>query len=221
MDHSKRVLVLFSGGRDSSSVAVEMAKNGYFVTLYTYQAGMSELIGRLGDSAPDIRHKELLQAFPSLIDEKRIIEGSLFLVRKLAIEKTNTAHVVYPIALALAVHAGAILYCLKNGIKEVACGYSGYQAKEDRYIEQREDFFNLMKEFLLEYGIIYHAPVINKSKEEVINILETHGVSSNSLENKSIFGGVGFKVEKALEYWEESLPSCKEYINTRRGVVVS
>jgi 7-cyano-7-deazaguanine synthase in queuosine biosynthesis len=212
MDHTKQVLVTFSGGRDSSSVAVEMAKQGYFITLYTYQAGMPELTGFLGDSAPDIRHKELLKAFPGLIDEHRVIEGSLYLVRKLAIEKTNSAHVVYPIALALAFHCGAILYCLKHGIKDLACGYSGYQAKEDRYIEQRDDFFNLMKDFVAEYGISYHAPAITKSKQEVIDTLEMHGVSSNSMENKSVFGGIDFDVSKALDYWNECIPYCKEYI---------
>ncbi len=213
MNDSKRVLVLYSGGRDSSSVAIDMARQGYFVTLYTYQAGLPELVGLRGDSAPEIRHAELLKAFPQQIDQSRVIEGSLFLIRKLAIEKTNSAHIVYPIALALAVHAGAILYCLKHGIKDIACGYSGYQAKEDRYIEQRDDFFELMKNFLGEYGIRYHAPAIKKSKQEVIDTLETFGVSSNSLENKSVFGGILFEVEKAHHYWEESLPFCREYVN--------
>ena len=119
---------------------------------------------------------------------------------------------VYPIALALAVHAEAIVYCLKNGIEYIACGYSGYQAKEDRYIEQREDFFELMKKFVGEYGIHYHAPVIKKSKKEIIDRLEMHSVSSNSLENKSLFGGIDFDTEKALDYWNESLPITKAYI---------
>ncbi len=212
MNNQKKVLVLFSGGRDSSSVAIEMAQDGYLVTLYTYQAGLPELVGQLGDSAPDIRHRELLKAFPCSIEEHRVIEGGLYLLRKLAIEKTNTTHVVYPIALALAVHTGAILYCLKNNINEIACGYSGYQAKEDRYIEQREDFFKLMEEFLAEYGIKYHAPALKKTKQEVIDTLEIHGVSSNSLENKSVFGAIPFDAEKAKIYWDDSLPLCKDYV---------
>lgn len=216
MEHAKRALVTFSGGRDSSSVAVEMAKKGYFVTLYTYQAGMPELTGPSGDSAPDIRHQELLKAFPGFVDEHRVIEGSLYLVRKLAIEKTNSTHVVYPIALALAFHAGAILYCLKHGIKDLACGYSGYQAKEDRYIEQRDDFFELMGKFLGEYGITYHAPAIKKSKQEVIDTLETYGISSNSMENKSVFGGISFDVSKAHEYWDECIPEVRKYIQEMR-----
>ena len=213
MDSSKKVaLVLFSGGRDSSATAIEMVRAGYSVRLFTYQAGLAELVGPHGDSAPDIRHMELMNAFTQHIDAKRIITGNLYLVRKLAIDKTNSTHVVYPIALALAVHSGAILYCLENDIHDIACGYSGYQAQQDRYIEQRDDFFERMRVFLKEYGIEYHTPIIKKSKQDVMDILEQCGISSNSLENKSIFGAVPFEVDKASEYWNESLPACREYI---------
>ena len=212
-DNKNNVLVLYSGGRDSSCAAVEMAKNGNRVRLYTYQAGALELVGFLGDSAPDIRHKELIAAFPEYIEEERIIEGSLYLIRKLAIERTNKIHVVYPIALALAVHAGAIVYCIKNGLSDIVSGYSGYQAREDKYIEQRADFIDLTKAFLGEYGIRYHTPVIDKEKDEVMDILERHNISSNSLENKSVFGGIYFDPAKALDYWNESIPVCRQYIS--------
>lgn len=212
MNKSKEILVLFSGGRDSSATAIEMARSGFQVNLFTYQAGLPELTGEQGDSAPNIRHKELFNTFPELISRDRIIEGNTYLLRKLAIEKTNSTHVVYPIALALAVHTQAIIYCLESGIKNIACGYSGYQAIEDRYIEQRDDFFQLMKSFLEDYEIEYRAPVIKKSKNEVIDILECNGVSSNSLENKSLFGAIPFDVSKAHDFWNESLPICCDYI---------
>lgn len=213
MKPPKETLVLFSGGRDSSATAIEMTRLGFQVNLFTYQAGLSELTGEQGDSAPNIRHKELLIALPESINKNRAIEGNTYLIRKLAIEKTNGAHVVYPIALALAVHSQAIIYCLENGIKSIACGYSGYQAVEDRYIEQREDFFELMKSFVNNYGIEYYAPVIKKSKNDVIDILERNGVSSNSLENKSLFGAIPFDITKAHTFWNESLPICHDYIN--------
>lgn len=212
MNHTKETLVLFSGGRDSSATAIEMTRYGFNVNLFTYQAGLPELTGEQGDSAPNIRHKELFNTFPGLINRNRIIEGDTYLIRKLAIEKTNETHVVYPIALALAVHTQAIIYCLENGIKNIACGYSGYQAIEDRYIEQRDDFFQLMKSFLNDYDIEYYAPVIKKSKNEIIDILERNGVSSNSLENKSLFGAIPFDVTKAHDFWNESLPICRDYI---------
>ena len=215
VNNKETCLLLFSGGKDSSAAAVKMIQGGYNIILYTYQAGMEELTGNNGDSAPDIRNNELLKVFPEEIQTDRVIEGSLYLIRKLAIEKTNSTHVVYPIALALAVHTNAIVYCLKNNIKNIACGYSGYQASEDRYIEQREDFFKLMKNFLDEYGINYHAPVINMSKEEVMDTLESFEISSNSLENKSVFGGVDFEIEHALAFWNESIGFCKEYISKR------
>lgn len=212
MNKQKGALVLFSGGRDSSATAIEMIKKDFYSTLFTYQAGLSELTGEQGDSAPSIRHKELISIFTESINKNRIIEGNTYLIRKLAIEKTNETHIVYPIALALAVHSQAIVYCLKNGIKNIACGYSGYQSAEDRYIEQRDDFSKLMKLFLNNYGIEYHTPIIKKTKNEVIDILERNGISSNSLENKSLFGAIPFDVKKAHDFWNECLPICHDYI---------
>ncbi|MXW77388.1 MAG: hypothetical protein F4Z57_00020 [Gemmatimonadetes bacterium] len=209
------VLVLYSGGRDSSAATVEMALKKNYVKLFTFQAGALEVAGRQGDSAPEIRHKELLTAFPEHIDPQRAIDGSTYIIRKLGIEKTNTAHVVYPITLALAAHCEAITYSLKYEIKKIACGYSGYQSDRDIYIEQRSDFAKLTADFVGEYGIAYHLPVIDKSESEIKNLLERHGISSNSLENKSLFGGVSFDIEYAHQYWNSCIPFCRKYLHER------
>ncbi len=214
MNSLKKVLVLFSGGRDSSATVVEMARQSYTVIPFTFQMGKGELIGINGDSAPDIRYLELLKLFPKNLGE-RVITSNSYLIRKIALEKTNSTHVVYPLALTLSFLSDAIIYCLKNDIQEIACGYSAYQAAEDRYIEQRDDFIILTKTFLKEYNILLHTPVIKKTKQEVMDILDQCGVSSNSLENKSLFGGISFDVEKSLDFWNESIPICKEYIKNR------
>lgn len=208
----KKVLVTFSGGRDSSAAALELARDGYQVLLFTFQGGLSELTGHAGDSAPDIRHKEINKAYPNLISKDRIMKGSTYLIRKLAIEKTNSTHVVYPLALILTVQSEAIVHCIKNNISNIAVGYSGYQADLERYIEQNDKYTKLLKIFLNEFGIELHTPVINKSKEDIIDILEKNGVSSNSLENKSVFGAIPFETDKAENFWHESLPICREYI---------
>lgn len=217
MDSPKKALVLFSGGRDSSATVVEMIRAGYKVKLFTYYE-FPGIVGPNGDSASSIRYKELLNSFPKQIDPDRIIKINAYLVRKLAIEKTNKTHVVYPIALALAIHVDAILYCLENDLHDVASGNSGYQAKENRYIEQQKHFCELTKSFLAEYGITYHTPVTEKTKEEIVDILEQCGVSSNSLEGKSIFGAISFDPDKALDFWEESIPLCREYIASMQSL---
>lgn len=214
----KKALVLFSGGKDSSATVVEMIRAGYYVITFTFQLGRPELIGPHGDSAPDVRHLELIKAFPEHLAQERIILGNNYLLRKLAIEKTNRTHVVYPLAIALVFLSEAILYCLKNDINDIACGYSAYQAKEDRYIEQRDDFIEYTQKFLKEYGIALHTPVVKKTKEEIMDILDQFGISSNSLESKAMFGGISFDVEKSLEFWNESIPICKEYIKNKRAM---
>jgi tRNA(Ile)-lysidine synthase TilS/MesJ len=91
---TKKILVTFSGGRDSSATALELARDGNDIILFTFQGGLSELKGEKGDSAPCIRHKELLNIYPKNISEERVLKGSTYLIRKLAIEKTNSTHVV-------------------------------------------------------------------------------------------------------------------------------
>ena len=215
MKPQKKVLVLFSGGKDSSATVVEMVRAGHNVIPFTLQIGRPELVGPRCDSATDIRHFELKKAFPKHVEERQIIQGGTYLLRKLAIEKTNGTHVVYPLAIALVFLSDAILYCLKNDIRDIACGYSAYQAKEDRYIEQRDDFIKYTKIFLKEYGIVFHTPVIKKSKQEVMDILDHCGISSNSLESKAMFGAIPFDVDKTVTFWNESLPACREYIKNR------
>lgn len=145
----KSTLVTFSGGRDSSCATVTMIKEGYDVNLFTFQAGLPELVGRSGDSAPEIRFQELKRSFPEhFANKERIMSGSLYLVRKLAIENTNKMHVVYPFALILSVICEAVLICKKQNINSITVGYSGYQSKESRYIEQSPEFAELMKQFL-------------------------------------------------------------------------
>lgn len=211
MTKRKKVLVLYSGGRDSSAAAITMAKLKHRVTLFTFQAGLPELTGHSGDSAPDIRHKELICAFKE-INSTRIIEGNPYLIRKLGIERTNTEHVVYPITLALAVHCAAIRCCKLNNFKKVVSGYSGYQSCRDIYIEQSPHFVKLTEEFLGEYDIEYETPVVTKSEGEIKDILERDGISSNSLENKSLFGGVSFEPKFAEQYWKSCIPFCKKYL---------
>lgn len=210
--NKKEVLVLYSGGKDSSATAVELASKGYQVTLFSCVAGPVELTGPKGDSAPDIRTHELLKAFPNNINSNRILCDDSYLIRKLGIEKTNKEHIVYPLVLALAVTTVAICYCLKNNIKTVAFGYSGYQSGKENYIEQRPDFIELSKKFLAKYGISLLTPVADKSEPEVKDILERYAISSNSLEGKTIFSGIPFDKNKAVEFWNSSLPICYDFI---------
>jgi len=194
-----------------------MARAGYRVKLFSCQWGTQELIGSSGDSSPNIRHQELIRAFPELVDPERVVSSNLYIIRKIALEQTNETHVVYALALALAVHTYAILYCLENNISDIACGYSGYQASRDAYIEQRDDFRALTEKFLGEYGITYHTPVIKMSELEVKDVLEQQSISSNSLENKCIFGGIPFNIQQSLPYWNRVLPMCTEYIESMRS----
>ena len=218
MKKTKTAIVLFSGGKDSSATTVQLAVDGYKVRLFTCSAGPIELSGPHGDSAADIRVKEILKAFPKSIDKQRVRYDDSYLIRKLGIERTNKEHVVYPLVLALTTHTAAICYCLKNEINTIASGYSGYQGVKENYIEQHQDYIELTKKFLEGYGISYLTPVVEKSEPEIKDLLEKYGISSNSLEEKTIFSGIDFDKTKALKFWTASLPFCEKFIKEMTGI---
>ena len=213
MDENKTIVaVAFSGGRDSSVAIIVAILKGYIVLPITLQVGAPELTGQRGDSAPEIRLQELRKKFPGKILERVIIENP-HIIRIIALEKINKEHVVFPLALSLAVHTHAAVYCLNNGIEILFNGHAAYQGKKENYLEQSDHFNKLMKEFLVEFGVDVEIPLADYLEHQVKEMLERHGISSNSLENKSIFGGLDFEPGKAQEYWDGAISICREYIN--------
>jgi hypothetical protein len=208
----KQVVVLFTGGRDSSLVVSLYANKMQFVHLITSNNGTV-----INSKISNYRYKELRERFGSHIVNRAIIP-SHGLFRRVALANIESDFKKYHKNLILlgdqlSIHTHAILYCIANGIKELASGFVSY---EKEFAEQNLTAISLLKAFVNEYGINYYTPIYNyKSIDEVKYRLLDFGISTKSLEGFSIFAD-SFSVpsEKVVGmYIKEKLSICKEYID--------
>jgi hypothetical protein len=212
----KEVAILFSGGRDSSLAASIYALKGYKVHLLSFFSG----IGIKGDIS-DYRFNELRERFPENI-ESRISIPIFGLFRRIAILDIEDDFAKYKFNLILvgekmAMHAAAIVYCLKNNIKLLADGTSGYQ---ENMPEQMPEAFSEFHEFHQEYGINYSTPIRRfLSDNEVKYTLMEIGISTKSLEGISIFAESFSKPQPDVlkAYIKEKLPLCRQFIYFMQG----
>ncbi len=212
----KEVAILFSGGRDSSLAACIYALKGYKVHLLSFLSGIG-----IKSEISDYRFEELKILFPNNID-KRIFIPTFGLFRHVAILNIEDDFARYKFNLILvgeklAMHASAVVYCLKNNITLLADGTSGYQ---ESMPEQMPEAIKEFQEFSSEYGIDYVTPIRGfLSENEVKYTLMEIGISTKSLEGISIFAESFSKPQPDIlkAYIKEKLPLCRQFIDLMQG----
>lgn len=183
---TRDVALMFSGGRDSSLVACLYALQGDTPHLLSFKTGL----GINGDGLREMRVAELRDRFPGQIDNWSTLPA-FGLVRKIAtcdLEndfRTFAGKNLILLGEKLALHACSLAYCLKNGIKVVADGSSGYQTYLPEQRPVALSFFHKLSE---RYGVTFETPVADvRSEDEVKYALLELGLSTKSLEGTSMF----------------------------------
>lgn len=212
---SKKVGVLFSGGRDSSLTSCLLALRDYKIHLITCYNGAT-----VNTEISNYRHNELLKVFPDNIVE-RITIPVYALFRELALaniesdfQRYKTSHIC--MGCKLAMYTEGLLYCLENDIRLIAGGCAKYQ---NHYPEQLEEVIMVIQAFLNEYGVQFINPVFDYETEDDVKYkLFRFGLSTKSLEGSCLFGDTYSvpEVEKVLQYIDEKLPICREYITFKK-----
>ena len=209
------VVVLFSGGRDSSLAVCKLAIQRKKLVLLNLLNGTT-----IGGEIVQNRFRELKERFPNEI-QKFVQIPSFGLFRKLSIVSLEADFLRYEknmvcLGCKLAFQTEAIIYCINNGIEVIADGYSRYQSEE--YMEQRREAVEIMKNFNAEYGILYINPVYDyQNKENVKYDLYEFGLSTKSIEGTCIFSDT-FSVPDAknvISYIYDRLNICRSYIKSR------
>ena len=211
---SNTVIVLFSGGRDSSLAACLLAASGRSVHLLTTFNGAT-----IKGEVANYRYEELRTSFSDLITRRTIVP-SFGLFRRIALEtiesdfarfKTN----LIPLGDALATHTIAADFALEHNLSVIASGYAQY---ENAFPEQMPQVVALTRSFLQEYRITYLTPVYSYThRNQVKQHLLEFGISPKSLEGTSLFADT-FSTpssEAVVDYVRTKLPICRDYIASR------
>jgi queuosine biosynthesis protein QueC len=169
---SDSVVLLFSGGVDSTMAAVKLAQTHKKVHLLSYKNGYGHYrIDRTKDRAA-----EIARLYPGIITHKMVNVQHLFdrmLVDNLHAEyEKHGSAFVWCMGCKLAMHTATILYCVENGVYEAADG-SSFATSE--MVEQMPISIARIKGFYCEYGITFNNPVYEIPRSESINELKRIG----------------------------------------------
>ncbi|MFC6378673.1 hypothetical protein [Tatumella sp. JGM118] len=210
-------LVMFTGGRDSTLVAVHLMLQGIPVHLYTASSGCSLHRGILSHRVEELRNR-----FGQLVVCHHIedISGAF---RSLAIETLESDILedrknLVLLGEKIAIHAHIIDYCKRNGISVINDGITHYQKE---FPEQRLVAKEYFVDFIKSYGIEYHSPIYQfaKSQDEVKYRLLQAGISTKSLEGLSVFADsfTPASDDVIMNYLKRKEEKCRDIIEFLTG----
>lgn len=158
MNGKKDVIILYSGGSDSTLTAYLMAKRFNKIHLITYNS-----YAMIGIKGSNVNFITLCKIFGKEKFVRKIIDIDS-LIKKVYYEnylqdliKYGAYLVAFCNACKAAMHLSNIKYALENNIKFVCSGST--KASSDVQIDQSSKFFPILKKFYKKYGITYFTPV--------------------------------------------------------------
>ncbi len=171
-EQSAPISLMFSGGIDSTTAALALARTHEKVHLLTYKNGYTHR----GQERTKKRIVELERLtgpkfVHTLTSTKDLFDR--FLVNDVAREyKKYRAGFIWCLGCKMAMHTRSILYNLEHDIPYMADGSS---SSTGEMVEQTLLSLYLFREFYGEYGIQFQTPVYTIPREEEIKFLEKKG----------------------------------------------
>lgn len=203
----KRIVVLFSGGADSTSVAVHYLKNGYHAHLITFDNGAQRWL-----SLSKYKGKSIEMQFPEscvygLLDCTKLFRE--LAIRNLEEDVRRYGNLVC-CGCKLAMLAEAILYCKKNGIAEIA---DGFKKEQDYYPEQTPEYMDMADEFARRHGISYRHPLYETGDEVPDEPEDGEYIPVPPMQASCLFGENPITDRQFIEaYVRSKLPAMRKYI---------
>lgn len=209
------VAVLFSGGIDSTAVAVHLLQEGRETHLITFDNGAEKWLELAEYKAGFIRKR-----FPGLCTWELLDSASLFHDLAIApmvedVGKYGKGGNLVCCGCKLAMLCEAIVYCRKNGIGEIA---DGFQKGQDYYPEQTPDYIVPADRFARSYGIRYIHPFWDHPELKQEKITLAAAVPPSPIQPWCIFGCNPILEKECIHpYVESKLPAMKSYVDTALG----
>ncbi|WP_208511112.1 hypothetical protein [Variovorax paradoxus] len=167
---SDRVLLMFSGGRDSTLAALRLHEAGYPLKLVTITAGHL-----FGLNNVERRLREIAPMLPGETEWLQIVQPALRGTQHFFHQQTclpcQSAYVVTGVNVAR-----------QAGIRRIAMGYASYQAG---WPEQGPQATRVLEHTLARHGFELLLPVYDiESRASAMQELKTRGLSELALEQK-------------------------------------
>lgn len=214
IEFPEKVVVLYSGGLDSSAVTAVCAANGCKeIHLLTFDNGVESNVELANFKIPSFQRR-----FSETTFIHRILP-SKYLFKKVALKDIEIDIPSYGsnlicVGCKMSMHAMALIYAIKNNISMVM---DGFAKRQEDFPEQDIAFLEEMKKIYLEYGVNYQSPLYERvqNKNDVKDILSRYNLSTKSIEAECLFGGT-FSIatsENIRRYFLDKISIMKTYIN--------
>jgi len=205
-----KVLVLFSGGIDSTAASSYYLLKGYKVELVTFDNGASKNFALSEYKAELIKQKFSEQCNWQLLSSNALFHE--IAIKNLEQDVKKYGNLVC-CGCKLAMLAEAIIYCKKNGIKIIA---DGYEKGQMYYPEQTPEYIKMVNSFSKRYNITNEHPLYEMSSEEIRDLTRKANIPPQPLQAGCLFAFNRVKNKNIKKYMQSKLSIVHRYIGKER-----
>lgn len=207
------IAVMFSGGRDSTAVAVGLHEARHPLHLLSFRSGIGA-----DEGLYSLRISELTRLWPQGAFEVHQLPAA-GLVRELCFRDlvhdvlTDQRQMIL-LGEALAMVVRGMEFCAAHGLAALAMGATAYQS---HYPEQQPGALRVFRELCEEFDVSFITPGVDWGSElEVKDLLRLRGFSAKSLESASLLADLDDHppAEVVDAYLARKLPWAREYLRT-------